>query len=156
MSTFEEKVDAFLAQKRLAVSGVSRTGESAANGIYRKLKTQGYTVFPLNPNADEFDGDRCYPSIEAIPDGVDGVVIVNRPEVTEQVVRACAAAGVPRVWMHQSLGFFPTSVSEEAIAFCRQNGIEVIAGGCPMMFCEPDFGHKCMRWWMKRSGRLPA
>jgi hypothetical protein len=84
---------------------------------------------------------------------MDGVVIVTRPEVTEQVVRECVQIGVPRVWMHRSLG---NSVSEEAVTLCRDHGIDVIDWGCPMMFCKPvDFGHKCLKWWLRLTGALP-
>ena len=88
--------------------------------------------------------------------GVDGVVVVTRPEVAEQIVRQCTELGISRVWMHRALGFLGTSVSEKAIELGRENNITVIPGGCPMMFCEPvDFGHKCMRWVLYLTGGLP-
>ncbi len=149
-------VEDFLAQKRIAVAGVSRTRKDAANTIYQKLKDTGYQVFPVNPNADTIEGDTCYPDLKSIPDGVNGVVIATRPEVAEHVVRECAEVGVPRVWIHRAFEFMGSSVSEEAVAFCRENDISVIEGGCPMMFCEPvDFGHKCMRWISQMTGGLP-
>src|SRR5262249_13679202 len=83
----------FLAQKRIAVAGVScRTGTDVpANRIYRRLKFTGHDVFAVNPNAATFDGDPCYPRVRSIPDGVDGVVIVTRPDTTEAIVRECDA-----------------------------------------------------------------
>jgi predicted CoA-binding protein len=156
-TTFESKVHEFLAQKRIAVAGVSRSNDqhSAANLIYQRLKKMGHEVFPVNPHLETFEGDRCFPDLKSIPGGVDGVVIVTRPEVTERIVRECKDAGVRRVWMHQSLAK-GSSVSPEAVAVCRQQGISVIAGACPMMFGEGvDFGHRCMRWMMKLTGGLP-
>lgn len=154
MSTLQDAVADFLAQKRIAVAGLSRSGDAVANGIYKKLREAGYQVFPLNPNTDEIEGDRCYPSVQSIPDGVDGVVIATTPQVTSQIVRECAEAGVPRVWMHRSFG--EGSVSSEAVDFCREQNITVIPGGCPMMFCQPvDFAHKCMRWVLNMTGGLP-
>ena len=156
MSTLEAKVTEFLAQKRIAVAGVSRNKPGAASLIYHKLKEAGYQVFAVNPNASTFEGDACYPDVKSIPSRVDGVVIVTRPALTEEVVRQCADAGVTRVWMHQSLGSGATSVSDEAAKFCRDHSITVIAGACPMMFCQPvDFGHKCMRWMLRLTGGLP-
>lgn len=156
MSTLESKVADFLAQKRIAVVGVSRNKPGAASLIYHKLKGAGYQVFAVNPNASTFEGDVCYHDVNSIPSLVDGVVIVTRPSLTEEVVRQCADAGVSRVWMHQSIGSGATSVSEEAAKFCRDHSITVIAGACPMMFCQPvDFGHKCMRWMLKLTGGLP-
>jgi uncharacterized protein len=156
-TTLEEKVHDFLAQKRIAVAGVSRdTGSHpAANLIYRRLKTTGHEVFPVNPNMQTFDGDRCYADLRSIPGGVDGVVIVTRPETTERIVRDCGDAGVGRVWMHQSIGK-GTSVSPKAVEYCRQHDISVIAGACPMMYGDGvDFGHMCMRWVLKLTGGLP-
>lgn len=152
----KQKVDDFLAQKRIAIAGVSRTKEDAASLIYRKFKGAGYQVFPVNPKADTFDGDTCYPDLKSIPGGVDGVVIVTRPQLTEEIVHQCPEAGVSRVWMHQSLMKTGTSVSPKAAEFCQQNHISLIAGACPMMFCEPvDFGHKCMRGLMRLTRNLP-
>ncbi len=156
MSALKQKVAEFLAQKRIAVAGVSRTREDAASLIYRKLKGAGYEVFPVNPQTTTFAGDTCYPDLKSIPGGVDGVVIITRPQLTEEIVRQCPEAGVSRVWMHQSLMKSITSVSPQAAEFCRQNHITVIAGACPMMYCEPvDFGHKCMRGLMRLTRNLP-
>jgi predicted CoA-binding protein len=158
----------FLAQKRIAVAGVSRTREDAANLIYRKLRGAGYQVFAINPNTTTFDGDPCYPDLKSLPEPVDGVVIITRPAIAEQIVDECVELGVPRVWLHCSLGTRPprvakklaaaiSSVSEEAVRRCQENNITVIPGGCPMMFCQPvDFGHKCMCWSLRLIGSLAA
>jgi hypothetical protein len=157
-TTFAAKVDDFLAQRRIAVAGVSRNNSHhpAGNLIYRRLKSTGHDVFAVNPNMQTFEGDRCYPDLGSIPGGVDGVVIITRPETTARIVRDCGEAGVPRVWMHQSMAQ-GSSVSPEAVEYCRQHDISVIAGACPMMFGPGvDFGHRCMRWVMGLTGRLPA
>lgn len=168
MVTIDPLAEEFLAQKRFAVAGVSRTREDAANLIYRKLRDTGYQVYAVNPNADTFDGAPCYPDLAALPEPVDGVVIVTKPETAEDIVRQCIAQGVPRVWMHCSMGSRPpkfahnmaasvTSVSEKAVQMCREHGITVIPGGCPMWFCDPvDFGHKCMRGALRLFGSLAA
>ncbi len=156
MATLNEIVDDFLAQKRIAVAGVSRRRHNAANMIYRKLRKTGYQVFAINPKVETVEGDPCYPDLKSVPEKTDGLVIVTRPEVAEQLVRQCAEVGIPRVWMHRSLGFMGTSVSEQAVEFCRENGMTVIPGGCPMMFCKPvDFAHTCLHWMLKLTGGLP-
>ncbi len=156
MSTLRAKVSDFLAQRRIAVAGVSRTRKDAANMIYRRFKARGYQVFAVNPNAERVEGDPCFPDLRSIPGGVDGVVIVTRPQLTEEIVLQCPGARVRRVWMHSSMAH-GVSVSEAAAEFCHANDITVIAGACPMMFGQTaDFGHKCMCWIMGRTGRLPA
>ena len=153
MSQFDELAKEFLAQKRIAVAGVSRNESEAANGIYRTLRDKGYQVFAVNPHADTVENDPCYANMQAIPGGVDGAILVTTPEQSTQVVQDCVAAGVPRVWMHNNT-FMPSSVSDEGTAVCRENGITVIAGGCPMMFFDPF--HKCMKWALGMMKRLPA
>lgn len=154
MNTLQEAVESFLGQKRIAVAGVSRNKNQAANIVYRKLRDSGYQVFPINPVASELEGDTCYADLKSVPGGVDAVVIATHPKVAGQIVRECAELGISHVWMHRSFG--QGSVSDEAVEYCREHGIRVIPGGCPMMFCEPvDLGHKCMRWFLKLTGGLP-
>jgi predicted CoA-binding protein len=154
MATLKEAVDDFLGLERLAVAGVSRTSASAANGIYKKLKGAGYTVYPTNPKALEIEGDTCYPDLTSIPGGVQGVVIATHPAAALGVVQECAALGIDHVWFHRSFG--DGSYAEEAVTFCRENNIRAIPGGCPMMFVEKvDFGHKCIKWFMGVTGGLP-
>lgn len=157
-TTLDAKVHDFLAQKRIAVVGVSRnqSHHPVGNLIYQRLRKTGHDVFPVNPHMPTLEGERCYPDLKSIPGGVDGVVIITRPEVTKRIVRDCAEAKVRRVWMHQSLGK-GSSVSPEAVEYCQQHDISVIAGACPMMFgAGADFGHTCMRWILKLTGGLPA
>ena len=157
-TSLEAKVQDFLAQRRIAVAGVSRDSSRhpAANLIYRRLKQTGHEVFAVNPHLSTFEGDLCYPNLQSIPGGVDGVVIVTRPETTAQIVRDCEAAGVRRAWMHQSMAK-GSSVSPEAVEYCHQHDIGVIAGACPMMFGPGvDFGHTCMRWMLRLTGGLPT
>ena len=157
-TTLDMKVHDFLAQKRIAVAGVSsdNSRHPAGNLIYHRLKKTGHDVFPVNPHMQTFEGERCYPDLQSIPGGVDGVVIITRCEVTERIVHDCNDAGVRRVWMHQSLAK-GSSVSPQAVEYCREHGISVIAGACPMMFgSDVDFGHACMRWILRLKGGLPT
>src|SRR5438067_12998376 len=96
MTTLREAADEFLAQRRIAVAGVSRDPKQPANLIYRRLRDAGHDVFAVNPNADEVEGDRCYKHVSDIPGAVDGVVVVTPADVATAVVEDCAVAGVPR------------------------------------------------------------
>lgn len=103
METLTQKIEDFLNQKNIAVAGVTRNHPNeAANAIYRKLKSAGYNVFAVNPNAESVEGDRCYPDLQSISESLDGVVVVTKPFAAEDVVRECAEIGVPRVWMQES------------------------------------------------------
>lgn len=155
MKTLQEAVNDFLAQERIAVTGVSRQGQSPANFVFRKLRDSGHVVFPVNHAATEVEGVPCYSDLKSIPGGVDAVVIMTPPHAAESVVRECGRLGIRRVWLHRSFG--QGSVSAAAVAAAREVQIELIPAGCPAMFCEPvDFGHKCFRWCLTLTGRIPA
>jgi uncharacterized protein len=156
MPSVDQAIDDFLAQKRIAVAGVSREagGKHGGNIVYQRLKERGYEVFAVNPNADTVEGDTCYHDLKSIPGGVDAVVIATTPAVAPDVARECKELGITRVWMHRSFG--GGSVSREAHELCRQNGIASIAGGCPLMYGPTsDGGHRFMRAVMGLFGRLP-
>ena len=155
MSTMKDAAREFLGQKRVAVTGVSRTPKDhGSNVVYKRLRDRGYEVFAVNPNAEEVEGDTCYPDLTSIPGGVDWVVIATRPDRAEETVRECAELGIDRVWMHRAFG--AGSVSAEGAEFGREHGMTVIAGGCPCMF-DPttDTGHKLMRVVCSLTGAVP-
>jgi uncharacterized protein len=154
MSTLRQAADEFLAQQRIAVAGVSRDGKLPANLIYRRLRDTGHEVFAVNPNADEVEGDHCYASVTAIPGGVDGVVIATPRDAALAVATDCAAAHVPRVWLHRGVG--PGSSSDTAVAYCHEHGITTIPGGCPCMFgATADTGHKCLLVMLRLTAKVP-
>lgn len=151
--THQELIQDFLAQKRIAVCGLSRTKDSGAGAIYLKLRNHGYQVFPVHPAADVFHGDQCYPNLAAIAGGVDAVFIMNGPDVTEKIVDEALNLGIKRIWMHNNT-FGGTSVSSAAVTRCREANVNVISVGCPMMFLEPDFFHNGMRWFLRATRRM--
>lgn len=155
MPSIQEAAAAFLANRRIAVTGVSRNPKGhGSNVVYQRLRDRGYDVFAVNPNADEVEGDACFHDLKSIPGGVDGVVVGTRPETAETTMRECAELGIRQVWLHRSFG--TGSASEAATAYGREHGITVINGGCPLMF-EPtaDFGHKIMRAIFTMNGHVP-
>jgi predicted CoA-binding protein len=153
MQTISEAASAFLANKRVAVTGVSRHPENhGSNAIYRRLRERGYQVFAVNPNASQVEGDRSYPDLKSIPGGIQAVVIATRPEIAIDTVRECVELGIRQVWMHR--GADAGSVSAAATEYGRQHGITVIDGGCPLMFGPTaDLGHKVMR--LIYAGNVP-
>jgi uncharacterized protein len=153
MQSVNEAASEFLAHKRVAVTGVSRTPKThGSNNVYKRFRERGYEVFAVNPNASEVEGDRSYPDLKSIPGGVEAVVIATRPAIAEDTMRECAELGIKHVWMHRGPG--AGSVSASATAYGRQRGITVIDGGCPCMFKPTDdFGHRLMR--VIYAGKVP-
>jgi len=158
MAKIENLVDDFLAQKKIAVVGVSDEREAGCNLGYRKFKDSGYTVFAVNPRISTYEGDPCYPDLKSVPEKPDAVFILASPKVTDQIVQQCVDLGVQRVWMHCLMGTKPglaanmTSVSQSAVQMCHENGIAVIPGSCPNQFLKPDIGHALMRVMFRTFG----
>lgn len=155
MQKTKDAAEAFLANRRIAVTGVSRNPEGhGSNIVYQRLRERGYEVFAVNPHADSVEGDPCFHDLTSIPGGVDAVVIGTRPEHADTTMREAARLGIRHVWMHRSFG--GGSVSDTATAYGREHGITVIDGGCPLMFAQTaDTGHKVMCWWLTRTGKVP-
>jgi predicted CoA-binding protein len=160
MSKIDTLVQDFLAQEKIAVVGVSDNRETGCNLAYRKFKESGYTVSAVNPRLTSFEGDPCYPDLKSVPEKPDAVFILTNPKISKEIVQQCVDLGIQRVWMHCLMGTKPglaasmTSVSEEAVRTCRENGIEVIPGSCPNQFLKPDFGHTIMRGMFRTIGFL--
>jgi len=140
--------------KRIAVAGVSRGPYSAANSVFRKLRNSGYEVFPVNPNASEVAGVKCYPDLASIPGDLDGLVIATHPASRSK------SFGRPLTGTSGVSG--STAPLAKGASRRRQRrsaraGISCIVGGCPLMYCEPvDFAHRCMCAWLRWRGQVPA
>jgi hypothetical protein len=158
MAKIDNLVKNFLAQKKIAVVGVSDKRETGCGMAYKKFKENGYQVYAVNPRISTYAGAPCYPDLKSIPDKPDAVFILANPNVTGQIVQQCVDLGIKHVWMHCMMGTKPglaasmTSVSRQAVEMCRQNGIEVIPGSCPNQFLKPDFGHAMMRGMWRTFG----
>ena len=155
MQTIKQAATDFLANRRIAVTGVSRTPAShGGNVVYKRLRDRGYEVFAVNPNADTVEGDACYHSLADIPGGVDAVVIATKPAAAEDTVADCDDLGIKQVWMHRSFG--EGSVCTDAAVYGREHGMTVIEGGCPLRF-DPaaDPAHKLMRFVLTRTDKVP-
>jgi predicted CoA-binding protein len=160
MSQVDNMVQDFLAQKSIAVVGVSDQRETGCNSNYKKFKEAGYKVYAVNPRISTYDGAACYPDLKSIPQRLDAVFIMTSPAVTDLIVQQCVELGIKHVWMHCMMGTKlglaagMTSVSQSAVEKCKANGIAVIPGSCPNQFLKPDFGHAMMRGLWRTFGFL--
>jgi uncharacterized protein len=154
-TTTRELIDDFLAQKRLALVGVSRDPRDFSRQMFRELTRRGYDMVPVNPNLVNVDGERCFDRVQDILLPVDGVLVMTPPAQSELVVRDCVEAGIRRVWLHRGVG--PGAVSRAAVDYCRGRGLSVIEGCCPFMFLPgtPAF-HRFHGFILKLTGRYPS
>jgi uncharacterized protein len=129
-------IESFVAEPVLAIVGVSRWGKGFGNAAMRELRAKGYRVYPIHPLADDIAGEKFYRHFADLPERVNAVLIVVQPEQVIDVVLEAAAAGIHRVWLQQGAD------SPEAIARCRELGLDVISGECILMFAKPSGFHK--------------
>lgn len=145
-------IDDFMAQRRLAVVGVSRNPKKFSNTVFKRLVQDGKTVYAVNSEADTVEGTRCYHSLRELPEPVDGVVVLVKAERAADVVQDAIDAGVKRVWLQRGAG--PGSVSPDAVRLCKEHGVECVDGACVLMWEEPvRGGHRLHRAF---SGRRIA
>jgi uncharacterized protein len=144
----------FLAQKRIAVVGVSRDEGSFSVAMFEELRRRGYDVVPVNPHMTELLGKKCYARVQEIQPPVDAALLMTSPEVSEEVVIDCAEAGIRRVWLYRAGG--QGAVSEYAVGFCQVHDIAVVPGQCPFMFLERTAAvHRLHGFIRKITGRYP-
>lgn len=154
MATTRADIDSFLGHRRLAMVGVSRDPKHFSRYLLKELCTRGYEVVPVNPAAQEIDGCACVPNVKSIEPPVEAALLMTPPSETIKVVDDCADAGIHEIWMHRGGG--QGSVSQVAVALCREKGIRVVEGECPFMFLpNTQFPHRVHGFIRKLVGGYP-
>ena len=140
----------FVACRRLALAGPSRSGKKFGNRVLRELADKGYEMLPVHPRAEVIDGVQCSPRLHDIPGAVGGFVVVVPPAEAAKVVHEALEAGITRIWLQQG------SESDEAVAECADRGALVVSGHCILMFAEPVRAvHRFHRLIWRLLGKLP-
>ena len=149
-----EAIEEFLAQKRIAMIGISRNPKDFSASLFGELQRRGYDVVPVNPKASEIMGRPSFARVQDIQPPVDGALLMTAPEVTDAVISDCAAAGIRRVWMYRAGG--KGSVSEKSLTFCQEHGIQVVPGQCPFMFLPGSGGVHAFHGFVRKIfGKYP-
>lgn len=146
----KQDVQEFVSQKTIAMAGLSRDEKAFSSNIRKELQSKGYRILAVNPNASTIGGEACYPSLSALPEKVDGVLIVTPASQSDKIVHEAAARGIRRVWIQ------PGAHSDAASAACAQHGLTAVSGKCIMMFAEPVSSiHGVHRWFANLFGTMP-
>jgi predicted CoA-binding protein len=149
-----DSIEDFLAQKRIAMVGISREPGSFSVQLFKELSRRGYDVVPVNPQTPNIQGRRCFAHVQDIEPPVEAALLMTSPEGTDAVVNDCAEAGIRRIWMYRAAG--RGAVSDQAVQFCREHGIRVVAGECPLMFLPRSGGIHRLHGFLRRiTGRYP-
>ncbi len=108
----------------LAIVGISPKLSRPSHGVAAYMRSHGYRVIPVNPNADSVFGEHCYSSLEEIPEKIDIVVIFRKSEFVQPVVESAIRIGAKVVWMQEGV------THEEAARQARESGLEVVEDRC--------------------------
>ncbi|HZS25325.1 MAG TPA: CoA-binding protein [Gaiellaceae bacterium] len=110
--------------RTIAVVGASPDSSRTSNGVMRYLQRAGYRCIPVNPNAQQVLGERCYPSLADVPEAIDFVDVFRRAEFCPDVARDAAAVGAPALWLQLGLR------SPEARAIAAGAGMDYVEDEC--------------------------
>jgi uncharacterized protein len=149
MTTLNE-IRKFLEPKKFAIAGVSRNPKKFGGAIFKELMEKGFELYPINPNADEIQGVKCYKSVTDLPGDVSHLLIVTPKQETQAVVDAAVKKGIAMIWIQQK------SDTPEAVKSVEDAGIPLIYNKCIMMFADPVKGpHNVHRFVVKLFGAYP-
>ncbi|WP_020674925.1 CoA-binding protein [Geopsychrobacter electrodiphilus] len=121
--TMDEQIELFLSSEAFGVVGASSRRHKYGNKVLRCYQQNGRRVIPVNPVEKEIEGVAVVASVSELPAGVQSLSLITPPQVTEKVVAQAAAKGIKNIWMQ------PGAESPASIAFCRKQGMNLIADG---------------------------
>jgi len=110
--------------RTLAVVGLSSKPTRPSYGVSSYLKSHGYRIIPVNPNEESVLGEKCYATLDDVPESFDAVVIFRRSEFVPEVVESAIRKGARVVWMQEGVQH------EEAARRAREAGLEVVQNRC--------------------------
>lgn len=120
-----EEMRTILKQARvIAIVGHSDKPERTSYQIGQYLRRAGYTIYPVNPTVDTINGQRSYPTLEAVPEPVDIVNVFRRSEHLADIVEEAIGIDAPTVWAQLGVA------SEEAAARAQEAGVTLIMNTC--------------------------
>jgi predicted CoA-binding protein len=140
----------FLQPKRFAIAGVSRDPKKFGRMVFNDLKKYGYTLYPINPNLQELEGEKVYQTVGDLPGDVKHLLIATGKKDTDEVLRQAIKKGITHVWVQQM------SETPDTPKIAAESDVRLISKKCIYMFADPVKGihnfHKCI---MGVFGRLP-
>lgn len=117
----------FSAKNIIAIVGASNNPDKYGYKVLADLQSADWHLIPINPKEENILDLKVYRSILDVPEKIDGVVFVTKPEVTEQVLLEVKKLGIKDVW------FQPGAASDGAVSFCKINDINYINDACIMV-----------------------
>lgn len=151
---YQDQVGKFLESKRIAVVGISRKQQSYSRNLYIALKSRNYDLIPVNPAAEEIEGEKCCKSISEIHPKPDAVMLVTKNIPADELLNECSRAGIRNLWIYNKIE--DKDLENELIRQAEQARINLITGYCPIMFLSnSEFFHRLHGFGLKLTGKYP-
>lgn len=126
--TTNDTINTILAAKTFAVVGASPNTAKYGYIAWRMLKDYGKTTYAVNPNAQDIEGEKTYPTLASLPETPEVVVAVVPHAVTETLPEQLSSLGIRYFWMQ------PGAESQTAIDRAESFGIAAVhSGPCIMV-----------------------
>lgn len=146
-----ESIQSFLSQEKIAVAGVSRKKQKFGNAIFNELTKKGFEVYPVNPNMNDYHGQKCYQSVEDLPDDVSAIVINTKSDTSLQLIVEARQKGIRNIWLQQG------SIDKKSLEALDEPGMNIVSGQCILMHAGEVKGIHAFHRWLKRSfGTFPS
>jgi len=144
------EIQRFFAPQKIAVAGASRDPKKFGGSVIKELKEKGFDLYPVNPNALEIQGLKCFKSVTELPEDVKHLLIVTPKSSSSEVAGQAVEKKMEMVWIQQM------SENQQAMQILQEAGIPMIHHKCIMMFANPVKGpHRFHRFLIKTFGKYP-
>lgn len=145
-----DSINEFMNQRNVALAGVSLNKSKFGNSLFKELKSKGYTVYPVHPTLENFEGEKCYSNVNLLPNEVTALIICTKPENVFELIKSAVAKNIRHVWVQQG------AQQDQALQFALDKGMNVIHRECVLMFANPVVSvHKFHRGLKKLFGAYP-
>lgn len=119
------EIDQILAEtKTIAVVGLSGNAMRPSFGVAEYMQRSGYRIIPVNPKEENILGEKCFPSLEAIPEPIDCVDVFRQPDAVPEIVESAIKVGAKSIWLQEGV------THPDAEARARSAGLKVASDVC--------------------------
>jgi predicted CoA-binding protein len=144
-----KQINEFIEAQPIAMVGVSRNPKKFGYSAFKELKEKGMKIVPVNPQADEIMGEKCYKNVSVLPPEIKGLIIVTEKSQTAAVVKEAREKGIRQIWIQQM------AESPEAMQELSGTDINYITKECILMYYKANGMHKFHGVLKKIFGRFP-
>ena len=144
-----QNIEAFIAHQKFAVIGVSENKRKFGYTIFHELKKRGYEIEAVNRNLAQFGGQKCYNSVNELPEEIRAAILVTKQHETLQLIEDCIQKGIKNIWIQQG------GEPEKIETICSKYDANIVYNRCILMFAKPTGFHKFHGNLNKLFGKWP-